>query len=94
MTIFVLPRPVILCHSPSGRFPLQRWFAVALGSLLLGVVYLLASLWSNGYLAMGTLLVTGSTITLSTTMHDEHEADGLNEIEPECLLRSLREDAR
>lgn len=93
MTIFVLPRPVILCHSPSWRFPLQRWFAVALGSLPLGVVYLLASLWSNGFLAMGILLANSSNIILFRTLRDEHAANRLPEIETECFLRSPRESA-
>ena len=82
--------------SAAWRFFVQLSFAIALGSLLLGIAYLPATLWIKGYLAMGTLFVTGSTLTLAKTMRDEHEAKKLlhrlNEAETARLLRTGRDD--
>ncbi|MBR9814870.1 hypothetical protein GYB61_13580 [bacterium] len=49
-------------------------FAVALGSMLVGIAVMPIDLWMRGYMVMGTLFLTGATMTLSKTVRDQHEA--------------------
>ena len=70
-------------------------FGVALSAMLGGVIYLPVDTWIKGYLAMGTLFLTGTAITLSKTMRDEHEAqkliNKLSEAETTRILQQSRE---
>ena len=81
--------------SASWRFFIVLSFAVALGAMLVGIAYLPADLWIKGYLVMGTLFLTGSTLTLAKTLRDEHEAqkllNKLSEAETTRILQQHRE---
>jgi hypothetical protein len=72
-------------------------FAAALGAMLAGIAYLPADLWTKGYFGMGTLFLTGSSLTLAKTLRDEHEArrliNQLNEAEATRLLRTPHDAA-
>ena len=63
--------------SASWIFFVKVSFVVALSSMVAGIVFLPADLWIKGYLAMGILFTVGSTITLSKTLRDQHEAEKL-----------------
>ena len=76
MTKDSLPAPV----SPhSAAWVAQSWisFAVSVGATALGILYLPADAWIKGFLGMGVLFSIGSTLSLSKTVRDEHEAKRL-----------------
>ncbi len=54
----------------------QTWlsFLAAMGSMLLGILLMPAVLWVKGYMFMGLLFTVGSTVNLSKTLRDQHEA--------------------
>ena len=66
-------------------------FAVSVMATFVGVFFLPVDLWIKGYVAMGMLFSIGSTITLSKTVRDEHEAKKLinkiNEVKTERMLK-------
>lgn len=64
-------------HSPSWVMFTQLSFAIALTAMTLGIVYLDIDLATRGYLSMGTLLVIITSINMSKTIRDQHEADRL-----------------
>ena len=45
--------------------------------MLVGIWYLPVDWWIKGYLIMGTLFLTASTLTLSKTLRDRHEYERL-----------------
>ncbi len=49
-------------------------FVFALGTTSMGVFLLPVDLWVKGYIAMGLYFVVTSTVSLSKTLRDEHEA--------------------
>jgi hypothetical protein len=72
-------------------------YANMLGSLALtlgGLFFLPIDLWVKGYMLMGVVMVTSSTIILSKTLRDQHEGAKLhNKIEEartEKLLVGLK----
>lgn len=60
-------------NTPQWTFFAWASFASAVVMIWLGLWNLPADLWVKGYLAMGTLFLTGSTFTLSKTMRDNQE---------------------
>lgn len=60
--------------SPAWIAFVQICFAISLGGTALGVIFLPVNLWVKGYLGMGLLFTVGSTIILSKTLRDQHEA--------------------
>jgi hypothetical protein len=52
-------------------------FAVAMATMLAGIFFVPVDWWIKGYLVMGTLFLTGSTITMAKTLRDQAEADKL-----------------
>jgi hypothetical protein len=60
-------------NTPQWTFFAWASFASAALMVWLGLWHLPADLWVKGYLAMGTLFLTGSTFTLSKTMRDNAE---------------------
>ena len=50
-------------------------FAVAVAMAALGMGWLPLDLWVRGYLAMAALLLVHSSVSLTRTLRDRHEAD-------------------
>ena len=71
----------------------QVAFLTALTGMILGICYLPVEIWIRGYLGMGLFFVTSSTVVLSKTMRDQHEARKLtyklNEVKTERILREF-----
>ncbi|HKG94407.1 MAG TPA: YiaA/YiaB family inner membrane protein [Gemmatimonadaceae bacterium] len=63
--------------SASWLFFVRAAFGISLASTVTGLLYLPVDLWVKGYMAMGLFFTIGSTITLSKTLRDEHEAKRL-----------------
>lgn len=63
--------------SAGWLFYVKTAFIAAVCSTYLGIYFIPASLWVKGYMAMAVLFVIGSSITLSKTLRDQHEADRL-----------------
>lgn len=61
--------------STSWIFFVKMTFITAILSMTFGIFFLPCELWIKGYMAMGTLFTVGSSITLSKTIRDEHEAN-------------------
>jgi hypothetical protein len=80
-------------HSSGWLFYVKAAFAVSLGLMLLGIFWLPADLWIKGYLAMGLMFAIGSSITLSKTIRDDHEAkrmiNRISEARAERLLKEF-----
>ncbi|MGB1465253.1 MAG: YiaA/YiaB family inner membrane protein [Alcanivorax nanhaiticus] len=79
-------------HSSGWLFYVKASFAISLGLMIIGIVWLPTDLWIKGYLVMGSLFVVGSTITLAKTLRDDHEARRLiNRISDAKTERLLKE---
>jgi len=69
-------------------------FILSLGMMCFGVYVLPASGWIKGYFGMGLFFLVSSTITLSKTMRDQHEArkivNRLNEAKTEKILKDYQ----
>jgi len=63
--------------SASWLFFVRAAFGISLASTITGLLYLPVDMWVKGYMAMGLFFTIGSTITLSKTLRDEHEAKRL-----------------
>lgn len=61
-------------HSPSWVMFTQLSFAIALGAMTAGILLLEIDLATRGYLAMGSLLMIITSINMSKTIRDQHEA--------------------
>lgn len=69
-------------HSPSWVMFTQLSFAIALAAMTAGILLLDIDLATRGYLGMGSLLVIITSINMSKTIRDQHEADRLtNKVE-------------
>ena len=64
--------------SASWVFFVKLSFAASMGAMLAGIFFLPADWWIKGYLVMGTLFLTGSTITMTKTIRDQSEAEKLS----------------
>ena len=88
-----MEQPTLNQNSPAWVFFTQAAFVIALGMMIAGIWVLPVVLWIKGYLAMGLLFTVASTITLSKTMRDEHEAKKLvnriHEVKTEKMLRDF-----
>ena len=61
-------------HSAAWVFQTQAAFAVSLASLGLGIGYLPVGPWERAFLALAALFSVSSSISLSKTLRDQHEA--------------------
>lgn len=72
-------------------------FAVALGATLIGAWMTEMTLEMKGFITMGVLFLTGSSITLAKTIRDQHEAERfhnrLEDAKTEKLLREVESEA-
>ena len=66
--------PDLLRDSPGWRLFALVSFALSLVAMGVGIYALPVEGWVRGYVAMGTLFLTGSTFTLAKTLRDDHEA--------------------
>ena len=63
--------------SASWVFFVKVSFFAAMAALLSGIYFVPVDWWIKGYLVMGTLFLTGSTITMTKTLRDQSEAEKL-----------------
>ena len=73
-------------HSPSWVMFTQASFALAVAAVLAGILLLDIDLAVRGYLGMGSLLLIITSITMSKTIRDQHEADRLTSRVEEARL--------
>jgi hypothetical protein len=67
-------------------------FGVSLFMVAIGIYFLPLEPWVKGYLAMGTVLLIQSCVTMTKTMRDVHEGDKLvNRLEDAKAERLLME---
>ncbi len=64
--------------SSSWDFFVKLAFALAIGSTLLGIYMLPGEMVIKGYFLISTFFLVFSTITLSKTIRDKHEAERLH----------------
>ena len=70
-------------------------FGVSLFMVAVGIFFLPLEIWVKGYLAMGTVLLIQSCVTLTKTMRDVHEGDKMvNRLEDAKAERLLMEVSR
>jgi len=82
--------PTHAIHSPAWIAFTQLSFAVALVALGAGIALLDVEIAARGYLAMGALLVVVTSITMSKTIRDQHEAGRVtNRVEEAKLTNFL-----
>lgn len=66
-------------------------FLLAAGAVGLGIYFLPADYWAKGYMGMGALFLTGTSIMLTKTIRDEHEAqkiiNQIQEVKTEKMLK-------
>ena len=63
--------------SASWVFFVKVSFVASMAALLAGIFFVPVDWWIKGYLVMGTLFLTGSTITMTKTIRDQSEAEKL-----------------
>jgi hypothetical protein len=61
-------------HSAAWVVQTQVAFAVSLTALGLGIYYLPVGAWERAFLALAALFTVSSSISLSKTLRDQHEA--------------------
>ena len=84
--------------STSWTFFVKISFVISVLALGLGIYFMPTELWVKGYMAMGSLFTIGSSITLSKTLRDEHEAKKLinkiSEAKTERILKTYDTDEK
>ena len=77
--------------SAAWLFFVKTTFAVSLLAMGAGIFFAPCDLWVKGYMAMGTLFTVGSSITLSKTLRDDHEArkliNKISDVKTEKILK-------
>ncbi|MCP4352767.1 MAG: hypothetical protein GY795_45520 [Desulfobacterales bacterium] len=83
--------------SAAWRFFVKASFVLSLAGMGAGIYFLPADVWVKGYMAMGTVFLMGSSITLTKTIRDEHEAQKLikkiSAVKTEKILKEYNEDS-
>ncbi len=69
--------PQLQQDSAAWRFFVQISFAVSLVLMSVGIWELPVNIWIRGFLGMGLFFTVSSSIVLSKTMRDDHEAQKL-----------------
>ena len=76
--------------SPAWLFFVRVSFIVSTVAMTIGIYFLPVEIWIKGYLALGLYFTIASSLTLSKTLRDEHEAtkflNKLSEAQTEKLL--------
>lgn len=78
----------------SYAWMIQSWSAFLLSTsiMTIGIIYLPVNAWIKGYLGMGLAFTISSTISLSKTVRDEHEAKKLIAKVDEARVEKLLAD--
>jgi hypothetical protein len=60
----------------SSAWVVQTWlsFVISISATTIGIIYLPVDAWIKGYMSMGLVFSIGSTISLTKTQRDIHEA--------------------
>ena len=63
----------------SSTWIIQTWitFIVSISATSVGIIYLPVDNWIKGYMGMGLIFTVGSTISMTKTQRDIHEAEKL-----------------
>ena len=69
--------PDLLGDSSSWTSFIWISFVTSIALMLVGIFFLPVDWWIRGYLYMGTLFLTASTLTLSKSLRDRHEYERL-----------------
>lgn len=69
----------------------QVWITwlISMFASLGGILFMPGDLWVKGYMFMGLLFTVGSTITLSKTVRDNHEASRLSNVINDARLEKI-----
>lgn len=82
--------------SPAWTIYVKLSFGVALAAMTAGIAILPVTLAAKGYLIMGTFFLSGSAISLSKTLRDQHESKRWNnklvEARAEELIKRYESD--
>ena len=79
-------------NSQGWMFFVKACFGLAIAAMSTAIVFLPASIWVKGYLAMGTLLVVASSFMLSKSIRDEFESNKIiNRISEAKAERMIKE---
>jgi hypothetical protein len=85
---------ITLPNSSSWLFFVKLTFGIALVAMAAFIFFLEGNLLTKGYLALNSLFLVSSTIMLSKTLRDEHEAQRLlNRISEAKTNKILKEYA-
>ena len=85
-------QPTMTQDSAGWQMFVQVAFVLSLGLMVTGIAILPVVLWVKGYMAMGLFFTVSSTLTLSKTVRDNHEAKRLvNRITEAKTERMLKE---
>jgi hypothetical protein len=67
-------------NNHSNAWVAQTWlsFLLAISTTAIGIFYLPVDVWTKGFMGMGLLFSVGSTVNLTKTQRDLHEANRFN----------------
>ena len=78
----------------SSAWIAQTWlsFIISVSATTIGILYLPTDIWIKGFMGMGLMFTVGSTVSLTKTQRDLHEANKLTvKIEEARVERILTE---
>jgi hypothetical protein len=85
--------PTLSQDTPAWRAFVSIAFGLSVTLMVVGIWVLPVVLWIKGYLAMGLFFTISSTLTLSKTVRDHHEAQKIvnrvSEAKTERLLKEF-----
>ncbi len=82
-------------NTGAWRMFVRLSFALSLGAASIGILFAPVEIWVKAYLGMGLYFVVASTLMLSKTIRDEHEAKRLhNRISNAKAERLITEHAK
>ncbi|NJO94287.1 MAG: hypothetical protein HC820_08005 [Hydrococcus sp. RM1_1_31] len=75
----------------SAAWIIQTWlsFAISISVTSIGIIYLPVDGWTKGFMGMGLAFTVGSTISLTKTQRDIHEAKKLTSKIEEARVEKL-----
>ncbi len=84
-------------HAPAWVNFTMFSFAISIAMMAAGIAFLPLELASKGYISMATLMIIQSSITLTKTLRDNHEASKLiskvEEAKTERILMGINKSA-
>ncbi|MEL6930787.1 MAG: YiaA/YiaB family inner membrane protein [Cyanobacteria bacterium J06600_6] len=69
----------VINQDHSSAWIAQTWlsFIISISATSIGILYLPANVWIKGFMGMGLVFTVGSTVSLTKTQRDLHEANKL-----------------